>query len=175
MNILILTPIHPMQIAEMMDFLAPYQTEENDIFSVQSMALLGEQTFKKHYLPLNYTYAAEIRKNPKLCLRKEKGKRKHIIIYGNLDKNTDMKFDHILAYDGHHVNNDEVFDSYLDKSKEIFDTTFDNLKIKRINWYTLDEAHHQFPTLHHLGVMLDTLGVKKINVDSIQSQTTTSD
>ena len=91
MNILILTPSHPAQIAEMIDFLAPYNTEENDIFSVQSMALLGEETFKnKHYLPLMFTFAAEVRKKPKLCLRKEKGKRKNIIIYGNLDSHTEI-------------------------------------------------------------------------------------
>ena len=77
MNILILTPIHPMQIAEMLNFMSKYYNDENDIFSVQSMALLGEEIYKdNHYLPLLHTYTDAVRHNPKLMLRKEKGKRK---------------------------------------------------------------------------------------------------
>ena len=176
MNILILTPIHPIQIAEMLDFLSKYYIDENDIFSIQSMALLGEEIYKdKHYMPLTFTYAAEVRKNPKLCLRKERKNRKNIIIYGNLDRNTDMKFDHIFGYSGMDNKEGDGFDPYLDQGKRIYDEIFDDLKIKRIDWYKSDDAHHIFPTLHHLGVMLDTLGVKKIVNDELQRETTSGD
>ena len=52
MNILILTPIHPMQIAEMIDFLVPYNIDGNELFSVQSMALLAEATLNKNLLTI---------------------------------------------------------------------------------------------------------------------------
>jgi hypothetical protein len=176
MNILILTPTHPVQIAEMINFMSQYYNEENDIFSVQSMALLGEETFRKHhFMPLNFTYAAEVRNNPKLCLRKERGRRKNIIIYGNLDRNTDMKFDHILGFSSmDHKEGDDTFDGYLKEGQKMYDEVFDNLKIKRIDWYKKEDAHHIFPTLHHLEVMLNTLGVKK-NDNAIQQETVTSD
>ena len=48
-------------------------------------------------MPFVYIYATAVRNNPKLMLRKERKGRKNIIIYGNLDRNTNMKFDHILA------------------------------------------------------------------------------
>ena len=173
MNILILTPIHPIQIAEMLDFLSKYYIDENDIFSVQSMALLGEELYKeRHYTSLNFTYAAEVRKNPKLCLRKERKGRKNIIIYGNLDRNTDMKFDHILGFTSMDNKEGAGFDPYLEHSKKIYDEIFDNLKIKRIDWYKKEDAHHIFPTLHHLGVMLETLGVNKVVDDELQRETT---
>jgi hypothetical protein len=176
MNILILTPIHPLQIAEMADFLSKYYIDENDIFSVQSMALLGETIYQdRHYMPLNFTYAVEVRKKPQLMLRKERNGRKNIIIYGNLDKNTDMKFDHVLAFSSMDNKEGDGFDPYLERGQKIYDQVFDNLKIKRINWYTREDAHHQFPTLHHLGIMLETLGVKKIVNNELQRETTTSD
>lgn len=178
MNILILTPIHPIQIAEMINFISKYYTDENDIFSIQSMALLGEEVYQekdKTYLPLMYTYATAIRKNSKLMLRKEKGKRKNIIIYGNLDRNTDMKFDHILAFSSMDNKEDSSFDPYLDASVRLFDKAFNNSKTKAINWYTIEDAHHQFPTLRHLGIMLETLGVNKNVDDELQRETTTSD
>ena len=175
MNILILTPTHPVQIAEMINFMSQYYTDENDIFSVQSMALLGEETFRdKHFMPLNFTYAAEVRNNPKLCLRKEHGRRKNIIIYGNLDRNTNMKFDHILGFTSmDHQEGDDRFDAYLEEGQKIYDKVFDNLKIKKIDWYKKEDAHHMFPTLHHLEIMLKTLGVNK-NDDTIQQEATTS-
>ena len=89
-----------------------------------------------------------------------------------------LKFDHILAYDGNYGKQEKEtsFDPYLDKGKVVFDEVFNNLQIKKIKWYRLEDAHHQFPTLHHLAVMLDTLGVKKQDVNNtVQSQTTTSD
>lgn len=178
MNILILTPTHPIQIAEMINFISKYYVDENDIFSIQSMALLGEETYQDKnmtYLPLMYTYTAAIRKNPKLMLRKEKKDRKNIIIYGNLDRNTNMKFDHILAFSSMDNKEGDGFDKYLEKSQEMFNQSFKESCIKPIQWYTREDAHHQFPTLHHLGIMLETLGVKKIVNNELQRETTTSD
>ena len=173
MNILILTPIHPMQIAEMLNFMSKYYNDENDIFSVQSMALLGEEIYKdNHYLPLLHTYTAAVRHNPKLMLRKEKGKRKHIIVYDNLDRNTDMKFDHILAYSGMDNKEGDGFDPYLEQGKDLFVDAFKEQCIKPINWYTIEDAHHKFPTLHHLEVMLKTLGIKEIANDELQREAT---
>ena len=177
MNILILTPIHPIQIAEMINFVSKYYTDENDIFSLQSMALLGEEVYqdqKQTYLPLMYTYATAIRKNPKLMLRKERKNRKNIIIYGNLDRNTDMKFDHILAFSSMDNQEGEGFDEYLEKSKKLFEKSFTDTTNKPIKWYTIEDAHHQFPTLHHLEIMLKTLGVNKVVDDELQRETTES-
>jgi hypothetical protein len=177
MNILILTPTHPVQIAEMINFISKYYTEDNDIFSVQSMALLGEETYNDEnmkYLPLMYTYATVVRKQPKLMLRKERKGRKNIIIYGNLDRNTDMKFDHILAFSSMDNNPDNPqFDGYLEQSKD-YNTVLESLKVKPIQWYTREDAHHQFPTLHHLEIMLKTLGVSKVVDDTVQQETTGS-
>ena len=178
MNILILTPVHPVQIAEMINFISKYYVDENDIFSLQSMALLGEEVYqdqKQTYLPLMYTYATAIRNNPKLMLRKEKGKRKNIIIYGNLDRNTDMKFDHILAYSGMDNQEGAGFDDYLEHSKKLFEKSFTDTTNKPIKWYTIEDAHHQFPTLHHLEIMLKTLGVNKVVDDELQREATPSD
>ena len=177
MNILILTPTHPIQIAEMINFISKYYVDENDIFSLQSMALLGEEVYQdpnQTYLPLMYTYATAIRKNPKLMLRKERKSRKNIIIYGNLDRNTDMKFDHILAYSSMDNKEGDGFDEYLEQSKKLFDKSFTDTTNKPINWYTIEDAHHRFPTLHHLEVMLKTLGVNKVADDTVQQQTTES-
>lgn len=177
MNILILTPIHPIQIAEMINFVSKYYVDENDIFSLQAMALLGEEVYQNQnqsYLPLMYSYATAVRKNPKLMLRKERNNRKNIIIYGNLDRNTDMKFDHILAYSGMDSKEGAGFDDYLTKSKELFDKSFTDKTFKPINWYTIEDAHHQFPTLRHLGIMLKTLGIKEIANDELQREATES-
>ena len=177
MNILILTPTHPIQIAEMINFISKYYVDENDIFSLQSMALLGEEVYqdqKQTYLPLMYIYATAVRNNPKLMLRKERKGRKNIIIYGNLDRNTNMKFDHILAYSGMDGKEDSSFDPYLDASVKLFNDSFKTGKAKPINWYTIEDAHHQFPTLRHLGIMLKTLGIKEIANDELQREATES-
>ena len=169
MNILILTPIHPVQIAEMINFLAPYYTDKNNIFSIQAMGLLGEELFKddkKHYLPLTFSYTAEVRKRPELCFTKD---RQFNIFYGNLDRNTNIKFDHILAFSSmDNKEGDERFDGYLEKGNKIYGEVFDNLNVERIQWYTIEDAHHRFPTLRHLAVMLKTLGVEKNVDDSVQ-------
>ena len=179
MNILILTPVHPVQIAEMIDFISDYYVDENDIFSVQSMALLGEEIYQdrdKSYLPLMYTFASAVRSDATLTIHKEKKNRRNIIIYGNLDRNTNMKFDHIFAYSGmDNKPEEDRFDPYLDESKNLFDKEFESQHIKPIDWYTIDDAHHKFPTIHHLGVMLKTLGVKKVVDDELQRETTPSD
>ena len=163
MNILILTPIHPMQIAEMIDFLVPYNIDGNELFSVQSMALLAEETLNKNYIPTTFTYATEIRKHPKLAF-KSKSNSTIRIYYGNLDKNTNIKFDHILAYTNHYSETEDNhnFDIYLENAATLMNPTFNKMNIKPIEWYTIDDAEHIFPSLHHLATMLEALGVNKV-------------
>ena len=170
MQILIVTPIHPVQIAEMIDFLyAKYKNSVN-LYSIQSMALLAEETLQKEYIPTNFVYAAELRKNPSLAISNNNNKKRVQIIFGNLDKNTKLNFDKIIAYTGHFgESEDKEFDSYLNKSTPIMNEVFVNKGITPITWYTQDDCEHTFPTLHHLEKFLDVVGVEK---DELQSKPT---
>jgi hypothetical protein len=171
MQILVLTPIHPMQIAEMIDFFYGKYKNSVDLYSIQSMALLAEETLQKEYIPTNYVYAAEIRKNPQLAMNTPYKKRVQII-FGNLDKNTKIKFDRIIAYTGHYGETEEKeFDSYLSKSVSTMNAVFIEKNIEPIAWYEQEDAEHTFPTLHHLEKFLDVLGVEK---DELQSKSAAS-
>ena len=172
MQILVLTPIHPMQIAEMTDFLYLKYSECVDLYSVQSMALLAEETLQKEYIPTTYVYAAEIRKNPNLVMNTPYKKRVQIV-FGNLDKNTKIKFDHIIAYSGHYGENDDnIFDPYLQKSVIPMNSVFEDKNVSPIQWYQPEDAEHIFPTLHHIEKFLDVIGVEK---NELQSKSAKSD
>ena len=172
MQILVLTPIHPMQIAEMIDFFYGKYKNSVDLYSIQSMALLAEETLQKEYIPTNYIYAAEIRKNPNLVMN-TKYKKRVQIIFGNLDKHTKIKFDRIIGYTGRYGQNEnEVkFDAYLDKSTAVMNEVFTEKDVSPIEWYTQEDCEHIFPTLHHLETFLDVIGVEK---DELQSKSTKS-
>jgi hypothetical protein len=171
MQILVLTPIHPMQIAEMIDFFYKKYKNSVDLYSVQSMALLAEETLQKEYIPTNYVYAAEIRKNPHLAMN-DKYKKRVQIIFGNLDKNTKIKFDRIIAYTGHYGETEEKeFDSYLLKNAATMNAVFKEQHLEPIDWYNIEDAEHLFPTLHHLEKFLDVIGVEK---DELQPKSATS-
>ena len=171
MQILVLTPIHPMQVAEMIDFFYGKYKNSVNLYSIQSMALLAEETLQKEYIPTNYVYAAEIRKNPNLMMNTQYKKRVQII-FGNLDKNTKIKFDHVIGYTGHYSENeDKQFDSYLNNSINVMNSVFEEKHVKPIEWYSENDCEHIFPTLHHLEKFLDVLGVEK---DELQSESTTS-
>lgn len=172
MQILVLTPVHPVQIAEMIDFFYGKYKNSVDLYSIQSMALLAEETLQKEYIPTNYVYAAEIRKNPQLAMNIAPHKKRVQIIFGNLDKNTKIKFDRIIAYTGHYGETEEKeFDSYLSKSISAMNTVFIEKNIEPITWYEQDDAEHTFPTLHHLEKFLDVMGVEK---DELQLKPATS-
>ena len=168
MQILVLTPIHPMQIAEMIDFFYGKYKNSVDLYSIQSMALLAEETLQKEYIPTNYVYAAEICKNPNLAMNTENKKRVQII-FGNLDKNTKIQFDRIIGYTGHYGESDDEtkFDPYLDKSTSVMNAVFKEKNVEPIVWYSSEDCEHIFPTLHHLEKFLDVLGVEK---DELQSE-----
>ena len=172
MQILVLTPIHPMQIAEMVDYLYPRYNGAVELYSIQSMALLAEETLQKEYIPTTYVYAAEIRRNPNLVMNTPYKKRVQII-FGNLDKNTKIKFDHILAFSSHYgENEDQIFDSYLQKSEAAMNAVFAEQNVTPIEWYKQEDAEHTFPTLHHLEKFLDVIGVEK---NELQSKSAKSD
>jgi hypothetical protein len=65
-RILVLSSIHPMQIAELIGFFSRY--ENINAYSVQSFALLGEETLNKKYIPYNYTLATALKNKPEIIL-----------------------------------------------------------------------------------------------------------
>lgn len=160
MKILIVTPIHPTQIAEMITFFKDYP-ENLDILSIQSMALLAEETLNKNYPITNFIYAAECRKNPKLL----KLVKENQIIFGNLSKTNKIKFDHIIGYTSN-ITQGEIFDPYLEQAKTIADPVFKQQGHDAIDWYSVEDCEHIFPTLHHLEVFLKTLGITKQEVNN---------
>jgi hypothetical protein len=88
-----------------------------------------------------------------------------------LDKNTKIKFDHIIAYTGHYGENDDEtkFDPYLDKSTAVMNEVFTEKGVPLIEWYSHNDCEHTFPSLHHLEKFLDVLGVEK---DELQPEPT---
>ena len=172
MQILVLTPTHPMQIAEMIDFFYGKYKNSVDLYSIQSMALLAEETLQKEYIPTNFVYAAEVRKNASL-IKNDKYKKRVQIVFSNLDKNTNINFDRIIGYTGHFGESEEnkEFDPYLNKSISIMNSVFVDKNIEPIDWYTKNDCEHIFPTLHHLEKFLDVLGVEK---DELQFKSTES-
>lgn len=161
MNILILTPIHPSQIVEMNALYKKY-SKNNNIYSIQAMALLNEETFKTSYIVSNYIFTNEILNRPKLVNPKNK-KYDNTIIYGNIDKRTNIKFDHIIAFTSHIAENDlSSFDPYLNEANKIYeDFSNKNEKAQTPQYYTLEDAQHIFPTFHHLCTFLKACGIKE--------------
>lgn len=159
MNILIVTPMHPMQIAEIGNEL--YKNCKNaEIYSLQSMALLAEETLQKEYVPTMFVYAAETRKHPHLISANINDDKIHIV-YGNLDKNTDIKFDHVIGYTSNYGNGTvDLFDPYIEQMAHCMDSVFLEKKLEPIKWYTKEDCTYIFPTIKHLIKFLQTLGVK---------------
>lgn len=161
MQILVVTPVHPMQIAEMAMFFKNYW-DNNNVLSLQAMALLAEETLEKNYTITNFIYAAEARKNNSILLTNAEYKREHQIIFGNLSKTNSIKFDHVIGFTSNVTQTDGTdFDPYLIKSKALVDNIFSANNIEPIDWYTESDCEHIFPTLHHLELFLKTIGIKK--------------
>ena len=163
MNILILTSTHAMDVAETIDTLYNNCNEHNNLYSVQAFALLAEETLEQKYIPTFFTYAAEVRKKPGL-VKFINGK--NTIVFGNIDKNTKIKFDHIIGVKPNYSEGD-VFDPYLQDRKDVMDEVFTQHNVKPIEWFTPEDCDYIFPSLHHLLIFLKKLGVK-FN-DTVQS------
>ena len=151
MNILILTSVNARNIVEMLDNMVPYYTEDNSnhIFSVQSMALLSEETFNKPYAMYNYLYTTvATHESHILC----DNNAKYNIIYGNIDKKTPIKFDHIFMLESDEF---QAHDIALEKFDKVYG------EVTPIDWYKPEDAEYRFPTFKHLALMLETLGVNK--------------
>lgn len=164
MNILILTPIHPMQIVEMNELYKKY-SQYNNVYSIQSMALLAE-SIGLSYIPANFAFTNKLKDSPHLFIPKNK-MYENTIIYGNLDKRTNIKFDHILAYTSHIAENEQSdFDPYLQEAIAQMQKV-DNELAKLPQYYTIEDAHYTFPTLHHLSIFLKTLNIPENDKDGI--------
>lgn len=165
MNFLILTPIHPMQILEMNRLYQKY-SQYNNVYSVQAMALLAELSHKYTYLGANQIFVQELIKKPHLLIPKNKTY-DHTIIYGNLSKDTPIKFDHILALTNNYGggNDSDNFDPYLAKANELMlQIAAENPEIKQAQiprYYELSDSHYTFPTFSHLCTFLKVCGVKE--------------
>lgn len=168
MNILILTPIHPIQIAEMNELYKKF-SQYNNVYSIQAMALLAE-SINMHYIPANISFTNKLKDNPHLLIPKDKTY-EHTIIYGNLDKRTNIKFDHIVAYTSHIAENETAdFDLYLQESMKLMQKVYDETKnelAQSPQYYSIEDAHYTFPTLHHLFVFLKSLGIKENDNDGV--------
>ena len=170
-KILILTQIHPINVAYVYDELCHDYIEHNEVFSPQVMALLGELSlsegendFKHSYRVLNAAFV----KNIKAGIRKMNPLKPWIFI-GNCAKG-DVKFDYILGFDGgEDFGNDECFDRYIKMDNEQLAE-----KNLAINYYSKSDAELFFPTIAHLKLFLSTIGIKKgeDNADSVQSSST---
>lgn len=159
MNILILTPTDPYTIVATTQLMYNTYDQHNDLFSVQTMALLDSETEEDKKYPIsNVLFAAEVRDNPRVCLSRMR-KSPHLIVWGNLDSHA-IKFDHIITW-AQAWEDDAEKDAYLAASNERYNATLAACNIKPIRWYTKDDAHYVFPTWDHLKLFLKTLGVEE--------------
>ena len=157
MNILILTPTDPTSIMLCGQDLFSGYSENNTLFSIQMMALLGEKVTEQNYIVNNNYFAAEMRDNPRVCIAKNTHY-DNLIMFGNCD-NKAIKFDHIITWDT--IWRDiEDEDPYLTKQEQEFEQTFKNLNIKPIRWYKRGDVEYSFPDWSHLCLFLKTLGVR---------------
>jgi hypothetical protein len=168
LKILILTQIHPVNVAYVYDEICSEYMDINEVFSPQIMALLGELSLKTDENDNVHSYRvfnAAFVKNIKAAVKKMNPLKPWIFI-GNCKKN-DIKFDHIIGFDGgEDFGNSEVFDRYVAKDNELLI----NNNMEPINYYTKDDVEYFFPSMHHLKIFLDTLNIKrkeKENADTV--------
>ena len=169
MKILIVTPIHPLQIVEM-NYLYKFYGNSCEVFSPQAMALLYEETFGQPYPVVNATFVDTCRRNKRMFYKNNK---KHLIVYGNIDKNSPITFDHIISYTSH-VSENEHWDPYLAAAEKALADT----DAPKIDWYGVDDTTYTFPTIPHLTLFLHTLGISPEGEEedaTIQSTPTESD
>lgn len=166
MNILILTPIHPVAIQSLLIQLEKRIKDEVGVTCVPLAAMIAEEMqlqnedenkTKYSYIEHFTVYSLTIRKNKKF-LGGKLFDRKINVVLGNWDKKTNAQFDHILAFEEEPWSLED--DTYLKTTNEIIAQT----SYEPFDWYTKEDATIQMPTIHHLFLMLKTLGVVD-NVD----------
>lgn len=163
MNILILTPVHPTQIEEM-GYLFNRWGEDAAIFSPQMLALVWSETEEALPYPVAcFAVAEKVKQNPKGFFKKY-GKN-NLIVYGNLDKATPIKFDYVLAYTSHLAEDENDWDKYLTEAQH----RLQNTTMPKITWFNHSDAEYTFPTLHHLNTFLRVLKLKENTNGYLQS------
>jgi len=173
-KILIVTQIHPINIASVYDYISHSFIQNNEVFSPQIMALLGELTLKENASDFKHSYRvlnAAFVKNIKAAIKKMNTKKPWIIV-GNCSKDSKIKFDHIIGFDGgEDYGNTENFDYYIKRDNELLQEAD-----MEINYYTKKDVEYFFPTMEHLKLFLTTLGLKeeerKTNGNTAERSTT---
>ena len=163
MNILILTPIHPTQIEEM-GYLYSQWGEVASIASPQMLALVWSESTDLPYAVTNNHITNECKKKPKELFKQYD--KPNLIVFGNIDKNTKIKFDYILAYTSHFSEDETCWDLYL---REV-EKRLDNTDVERVEWFDKTDAEYIFPTLYHLNLFLQTILKVDTNAN-LQSKT----
>jgi hypothetical protein len=157
-KILILTQIHPINVAAVYDEIASDFGVHNEVFSPQVMALLGEMSLKTDENDLFHSYRvfnAAFIKNIKAALQKMTPLKPWIIV-GNCSKDN-TNFDYILGFNGgEDFWKEDNFDSYI-----YMDNNALKDKDMKINYYTAEDAEIFLPTMHHLKLFLSSIGIKE--------------
>lgn len=154
MNVLIISKTHPLNITELYKELNSYYIDNNniEIFSLQGIALLAEETISKKYIINNIIFGLELISKPELVTKNNK---KHLIVFGNIPKECNIKFDYIISYDLNELE-EEFKDEYIIKSNNIFKDFLNENKIE-LNWYFNEDVEYHLYTLRHLLLFLDSI------------------
>ena len=157
-KILILTQINPVNVAFVYDEICADYISHNEVFSAQIMALLGETALREGDNDNLHSYRvfnAAFVKNIKAAVHKMNPLKPWIFI-GNCAKNS-IKFDYIIGFDGGEDFGDEkTFDRYI-----VADNAALAEKEMQIDYYDRKDAEYFFPTIKHLKLFLDTIGIRK--------------
>ena len=171
--VLIVTQINPINVAYVYDEIIHAFGQNNEIFSPQIMALLGELALKENPEDLKHSYRvlnAAFVKNIRAAIKKMSPLKPWIFI-GNCSKTTKLKFDHIIGFDGgSDFGNDKCFDYYIEADQQMIAEA--NMKI---DYYTKDDVEHFFPTIAHLKLFLHTIGMEGDSVHESQPQPSTDE
>ena len=154
MNVLIVSKTHPLNITELYKELNSYYIDNNniEIFSLQGIALLAEETISKKYIINNIIFGLELISKPELVTKNNK---KHLIVFGNIPKECNIKFDYIISYDLNELE-EEFKDEYIIKSNNTFKDFLNENKIE-LNWYFNEDVEYHLYTLRHLLLFLDSI------------------
>ena len=154
MNVLIVSKTHPLNITELYKELNSYYIDNNniEIFSLQGIALLAEEAISKKYIINNIIFGLELISKPELVTKNNK---KHLIVFGNIPKECNIKFDYIISYDLNELE-EEFKDEYIIKSNNIFKDFLNENKIE-LNWYFNEDVEYHLYTLRHLLLFLDSI------------------
>ena len=155
MNILVITPIHPMQIIQNGQDLYNALGEDIDIFSIQAMALLYE-SLGQNYIVSNYLFTDAIRKNTKLLKREHND----LVVFGNIDKRTPIKFDYIVGLSPLPEVGDYSYDEEAALTMEEVLKTKPELNRRIYQYHNIEDVEYVFPTVRHLHLFLQKCGLK---------------